>query len=77
MYYGHQRTFSDEDCRKDSGLKKGTALSAKVWEMKDKGIRPKMKWDIVDWAFPCKCWSKGSTSSSLLKSTAKVVKVLH
>ena len=57
-YYGHQSTFRDEDCRKDSGANKGTALSAKVWEIKDKGLTPKIKWDIIDRAFPYKAGAK-------------------
>ena len=51
-YYGHQSTFRDEDCRKDSGANNGTALSARVWEMKDKGLTPKIEWDTIDRAFP-------------------------
>ena len=57
-YYGHQSTFRDEDCRKDSGANKGTALSAKVWEIKDKGLTPKIEWDIIDRAFPYKAGAK-------------------
>ena len=57
-YYGHQSTFRDEDCRKSSGANKGTALSAKVWEIKDKDLTPTMKWDIIDRAFPYKAGAK-------------------
>ena len=57
-YCGHQSTFMDEDCRKDSGVNKGKALSAKVWEMKDKGLTPKMKWNIIDWALSYKAGVK-------------------
>ena len=57
-FYGHQSTFRDEDCRRDSGANKGTALSAKVWEMKDKGLTPKIEWDIIDRVFPYKAGEK-------------------
>ena len=38
----------------DGASKKGTALSEKVWEIKDKGKTPVIKWDIVDRAYPYK-----------------------
>ena len=57
-YYGHQSTFRDEDCRKDSGANNGTALSARVWEMKDKALTPKMEWAIIGRAFPYQAGAK-------------------
>ena len=54
-YYGHTANFRDANCRKGSGLNKGTALSAKFWEIKDMGKTPKIKWGIIDRASVLLC----------------------
>ena len=62
-YYGHQSNFRDNNCRKNSGANKGTVLSAKVWKMKDKGLTPKLEWDIIDWAFPYQTQRHGTCAA--------------
>ena len=55
--------FNNQACRKrrraeDGDKKQGTALSEKIWEIKDKGKTPEIKWKIVDKAYPYKAGAK-------------------
>ena len=52
-YTGHKSDFNN---RKGEG--NGTALSSKVWELKDDGKDFKIKWSIIDRAFPYKSGMK-------------------
>ena len=56
-------TFRNEACRKktrdEAGSdKKGTALAEKIWELKDKGKTPTIKWSIADRAYPYKAGAR-------------------
>ena len=62
-YYSHMADFRNEACRKkrrdeDGANKKGTALSEKVWELKDKGKVPRITWKVVDRAYPYQAGAK-------------------
>ena len=55
--------FNNPACRKkrraeDGDKKQGTALSEKIWEIKDKGKTPEIKWKIVAKAYPYKAGAK-------------------
>ena len=62
-YYDHTANFNNPACRKrrraeDGDKKQGTALSEKIWEIKDRGKTPKIEWKIVDKAYPYKAGAK-------------------